>query len=184
MTIHVSFSDASKLRWLSSSGAWWKHVTAKPELVDDVARVTVEQTKGLSNPLTGMPEAWNYFAGKAKIPESWALWRPDLVRRTHADLVRGTGSGALEDAVKALNDIGTRHGVTGVWPSMHGNPSSSMVSLSNFGHRSGWAVGVDDPKLIEHIGQSNLDDLVRRGRDLLYLVQDELGTLPLPPRIG
>lgn len=89
---------------------------------DDVGKLAITTTRGMSNPL-------NLVAGNA----GHGIFRPDLYARTTSRIVQGSGGGALEDAVRSLDNLGRRHGVNGIIlrenPSLHGS-----LKLRSAGH--------------------------------------------------
>jgi hypothetical protein len=65
-----------------------------------VASAKVTTSKGITNP--------------AYILSTGAVGPASFFDRTKTDVVRGTGTGALDTAVKALHELGDTHGVTGI----------------------------------------------------------------------
>ena len=107
-------------------------------LVDDVAHVAVATEHGLTNPL--------YILSTGALNEG--IFRPAIFSHVTPDTLKP--SSALNDAVRALQNLGRRHGVDGI--SLGPDPSVlGSIKLTNSGLYEG---GKD---ILEHLGKGDVD---------------------------
>lgn len=93
-------SDFRIVRELATKGLRFAVDKVDTHMVDDVAHLAATRTKGVTNPLHVLS------FGK--------LFRPSIVEKTTSQVVRGTGSGAFDDAVRALHQLGAKHSAAGI----------------------------------------------------------------------
>lgn len=100
----MGMSDFRILRDVATTGLRFASDVIDTGIVDDVAHAAATRTKGVTNPL--------YLATFGQI--GTGAFRPSLWESSASSVVRGTGSGAFDDAVRSLHELGARHGVDGI----------------------------------------------------------------------
>jgi hypothetical protein len=124
-------------------------------LVDDVAHLAATRTTGVTNPVYVL--SFGQIGG------------PDLWSRTTSQVVRGTGKSALDDAVRALQELGSRHGINGIslsTPDQYGALKLTTTSLYESGGRILKQVGGGDVEAGRAIA-FDIDAAARRVLDFI-----------------
>lgn len=125
-------------------------------LVDDVAHLATTRTTGVTNPLYVL--SFGHIGG------------PDLWSRTTSQVVRGTGASALDDAVRALHELGSRHGINGISlstsPLQYGGLKLTTTSVYESGGRILKQVGGGDVEAGRAIA-FDIDEAARRVLDFI-----------------
>lgn len=100
---------------------------------DDAARLAVTTTRGRHNPL----HVVGGVLGSSRL--SSGIFRPQIHAHTTSRVIQGSGASALDDAVRALHNLGRRHGVNGINvsenPNLYGALKLSRSSLYESGGR-------------------------------------------------
>jgi hypothetical protein len=125
-------------------------------LVDDVAHLAASQTKGVTNP------GYIFSFGHIGQPALWS--------KTTSQVVRGTGASALDDAVRALQELGSRHGIDGISlstnPNQYGGLKLASTSLYESGGKILKQVGAGDVEAGRAIA-FDIDAAARRVLDFI-----------------
>jgi hypothetical protein len=99
-------TDFTIARSIAKTGMRFVDTAIETQVVDDIARATVKIERGVANPLGKIP-------GMGYLP----LGQGSFFNRAQT-LVRqptpGGGVGSFDDAVKALHNLGSHHGVDGI----------------------------------------------------------------------
>jgi hypothetical protein len=114
------------------------------------ARVQVAVDKGVTNP--------------AYILSTGTLGPAELFSRSTSRTIEGTGSGALDSAVKALHELGAKHGATGI------NLSSDPSLPGTIAFEDSPGVFLGGAPVTERIGREAITAIDAAARSVLDIV--------------
>lgn len=89
---------------VSKSLMRYAEVAVKTNVADDVAHAAITTQKGMTNPL--------YVLSTGALNKG--VFRPSVYERAAQSAMHGTGASGFDDAVKALGNLGEKHGVSGI----------------------------------------------------------------------
>lgn len=151
-------NDFRIIQSLSTGALRFADRAVDTHLVDEVAHVAATSSKGIVNPLHLL--TFGELAG--------GIFRPTLFEHGTSSVLRGTGSSAMDDAVKALHNLGEHHGVEGI--SLGADPNFS--GLIKFKGDIGYVGGSPVTSRIGHDAALRIDQAARR---VLEFVDAPLG---------
>lgn len=146
-------TDFRILRDVATTGLRFANDVIDTGIVDDVAHAAATRSKGVTNPL--------YLLTFGQI--GTGAFRPALWESSASTVVRGTGSGAFDDAVRSLHELGARHGVDGI--SLKLDPE--LYGGIKFADRGFYESG---QRVIDRIGREAAFDLDGAARRVLDFV--------------
>lgn len=136
----------------SGTGSWMRfaHTYADTSIdTSGTAHVKLDVDKGVTNPVY--------------ILSTGAIGNSDLFSSSKSYAIDGTGSGAIDTAVKALHELGTKHGAEGI--NLSSDPT--IPGTIAFGDSPGVYVG--GAPVTERIGKEAIQAIDSAARNVLKL---------------
>jgi hypothetical protein len=100
-------------------------------VMDDVAHLAATRTTGVTNPvgvIAGIGSAGLLNRG---------IFNPRVFEHTTSAVIRGNGGSALDDSVRALHNLGERHGVAGISLLDDPNYAGLILKKGGIGYEGG-----------------------------------------------
>jgi hypothetical protein len=146
-------TDFRILRQGAAAGLKFASEVVDTHVVSNVAHAAATRTTGVTNPL--------YVLSTGAL--NTGIFRPALLEKTASSVVRGTGSSAFDDAVRALHQLGSRHGADGI--SLAGD--ANLYGAIKFADTSLYMSG---KPVVERIGREAAFELDAAARRVLDFV--------------